>query len=369
MGGGSPRDERCHRHQYDHEDRGAQAEHGPVEVDAFVGIDRPHRSQGSQGRQADRHDQGHRGAQQHGGDHPDQPVARCLHGAGPEGSEHGTLLCAQPELAADDLAGDQKGGQGDDRPERSQGDGFRLDGALRLGHDLGVAVDERRKCRREESGDLADDGGDIAGPALHLYAALGIVDAALEQLARQGGGEEVVGRAALVDVVLHDGVVEDGDAHHLFVHDPHGLDRGRAEGGQLGLGVGVDAHGKHAPHVHVERGGALGAQHQLIGIARVRHAALGHRHLVLVEVQAVDAAVAVARGRRIEVGGIERRAVGLQGEEVDSGLAFHRFDVREPGDLLDQCRLVSRVVAEQRVEQPVRADQVRGVGAGPERGE
>ena len=183
-------------------------------------------------------------------------------------------------------------------------------------------------------------------------------------MAREGGGEEVVRAAADIHVVRDDRAGEDEEPDHLLVYDSGRRHGGGAKRRQLSLSVGVDADGQDAPDVDVESLCRLGGEHYLVGAIRVGHAALRHRHPVLVEVQVVHAPVAVARGGRIEVRGVQRSAVAVQGEEVDPGLALHLFHVRQPGDLPDQRRVVSGIQADRRVEHSGRPDQVGEVAAG-----
>ncbi len=92
-------------------------------------------------------------------------------------------------------------------------------------------------------GNLPCHPGHILSSAFDLHPAFGVVHTARQQLARESRGEEVVGTAADVDVVLDDGGGKDEESDHLFVNDAQGSDSSGAERRQLRLGIGVDADG------------------------------------------------------------------------------------------------------------------------------
>ena len=109
---------------------------------------------------------------------------------------------------------------------------------------------------------------------------------------------------------------------------------------QLYLGVGVDPEPHDIAHVQVHGLGLRRAQHELVGVGRVGQVAGEHGHLVLVEVEAVHAAVAVARAGR-ELGDVLLGcSVGLEGQEVDPRLALHLCHMREMGQRLDDRGLI-----------------------------
>ncbi len=359
-------DHPCDRAQRDDEDRDSEAEYRPVEGDSWIRVDRAHRPERRERREPYSHDSCEQRSEHHCASDADEPVGGRHGRPCANGAQHFTVLGTEAKLAAGHLAGDEQCGEGDYGSEDAEGEGLRLDRALRLVQDTCLGIGERRESLGKNTGDPGCDSGDVPSAAAHPDAAFGVVDTAVQELVGECRGEQVVGRAGRVHVVFDDRAVEKDDPGHLLVYDPLGLDTRRAETGQLRLGVGVDAHREHAAHVHTEGRSPLGAQHELVRPVGVGHPALDHCDLVLIEVHPVHAAVAVAGCRRIEVGGDERAAVSLQRQEVDSGLALHLGYMRQARDRLDHRRVVARVAPDRRIENCGRADQVRRVGAGPE---
>ena len=100
------------------------------------------------------------------------------------------------------------------------------------------------------------------------------------------------------------------------------------------------------------------------GAVGVGHLACDDGDLVLVEVEAVHAAIAVA-GTGRELGDVLfGGAVRPQGQKVDARLALHAADMGETGDAVHYRRFVGFEPG-LGVQDACAADQVRGVGAGP----
>ena len=168
-----------------------------------------------------------------------------------------------------------------------------------------------------------------------------------------------------VDVVLHDGVVEDDRPDQGQVLTYRRLRRHDGSGGAE-LRVGVGAPGNGLPDVQTQ--GACGADghHDLVGPVRVGHAPLDDGHPVLREEEAAHASIHVHVGvlRRLR-----RLSVTVQGFGVHAGVAGDVAHVGQAGDLGDQRAVVAVGVSQERIPERGPEAEVGGVGAGQERRE
>ena len=185
------------------------------------------------------------------------------------------------------------------------------------------------------------------------------VRAAVDELARQGGGGDDGGGRTGIDVVLHDGVVEDDGAHQGEPLAEVGLRGWPAP--RAGLGVGIRAPLGGLPDTEPKGLGCGDGHDDLVRLVWVGHAPLHHARPVLVEeltvVAAVDAEIGLEGSRR----GLP---VGLNGDGVERGIALGVRDVGQMRDLLHQGSVVAGRESKRRgVERRAEA-QVRRVGAG-----
>ncbi len=130
---------------------------------------------------------------------------------------------------------------------------------------------------------------------------------------------------------------------------------------RAGLGVGVGAPGRWSPRRGDPVHGGAHRHHDLVGPVRIGHPSLDDGDPVLVEEDAVDAAVDVHVGR-------SAAAVGspVRGERhaVDVGVALGMADVGQLGDLGHEGTVVAGGEAEGGVPDGGAEAEVGGVGAG-----
>ena len=139
--------------------------------------------------------------------------------------------------------------------------------------------------------ELRFDRRHVAAALVELQEGEREVGAAVVQPPREGRREDDGRGAVGIDLVLHDGVVEDDgpDEGQSFVQ------RGRCVR-RLELGAGVGAPGDGLPDVEAQGVGRTHGHHDLVGPLGVGHPSLQDRDPVLVEVEPVDASVDVEVG-------------------------------------------------------------------------
>ncbi len=135
-----------------------------------------------------------------------------------QGPHGGHLVRSEPDLATDDLAGDEQHGECGDQAEHAEGDRLRLRGPFRLGLDRcgGVHVEPAADVVLE----LGLDRGHASASVLQLQAAHRQGDRAADRPGEhppgEGRGEVHVG-GEQVEVVLDHRVVGHDDAHEPYV--------------------------------------------------------------------------------------------------------------------------------------------------------
>ena len=126
-----------------------EPEHGPVQVHPAPGLDRAHRPEQGERRQADRHGRREQRPGEDGAEDAGQPV-RHRHGRpGAQGPQDLGVAGAGPQLPGDRLSPDQQRREPGNEPEHAERDGLRPDRPLRLG------LDDRGVVDLEDLQDLA----------------------------------------------------------------------------------------------------------------------------------------------------------------------------------------------------------------------
>ncbi len=326
------------RARHDDEREQTETEHGPVEGDPGVGIERPHGTERRQWRQ-------HRGDHDReqrpdtgGRDRAGHAVEDGHRRARTDRTEHVEIVGAGAQLPPDRLARDHERGQRDDRAEDAEGDRVGLDRPFGLRDDRRGDGEGRDLARRREMVDLLLDGRDVARAMIELQADARHGDAAREQGFRQRGGELHCDGACRVDVVPDDVTVEDHDADERRINGPVRLHARGAEPGARGLRVGEDPEARPIADAQPEKARAGRTRDEFIGARGIRHPAFDGAGAVLVEVEPVDA----ARTGAAAAGARDRgRAVGAQRQEVEPDPALDVANVGEPRDLRDDLRVVA----------------------------
>ncbi len=296
MGSGTDRHDRGGSHRQDEEAGRAEAEDGPVRRDPGVGIDGPYRAE--RGQRGEAHGQGQSQQRAGGRRHhrPQDAWGGDRHRAGPDRPQHLGLRAQSAQLAADQLEGDEEGGQAGDAAENAEGDRLGLDGPLGLGC-CDADGDRGRIQHGQHCRECRDHRVDAGAAIRHLEAGARVVDTAPDEAGSEGGREDSQ-RRRVVGVVLHHLVRLDGQAHYGDGDDPVGLDPRGAESGQVGLGVGVDAHPDALADMPADRLGYLRVHVDLVGPGRVGEPALDRAQSILAEEFPTEAAHTVARLRR-----------------------------------------------------------------------
>ena len=149
-------------------------------------------------------------------------------------------------------------------------------------------------------------------------------------------------------------VLDDGDELHIGPHSR--LHRREVEVRRVGLLVGDRADGKDVAQLHAEASRGLGIHHDFVSAMGVGHPTCSNDDSVLVEVQAVDAAVGNQAGAGR--GGV-RMAVGQKLGDVDDRCALDASNVGQVADRVRQRGVIAVVGND--------LEEVGGVPAGEER--
>ncbi len=209
-----PEDHDEHRHP--------EAEHRPVEGDSGVGIVGTHRAQRCQWGQRHGDGDGHQRAHHDGAHDPEQRVARGHERVGTEGAQGALLRSPETQLPADHLTRDEDRSEPGDEAEHGEGDGLGFDGVLGLGDVDGGVVEVVGEFGGDDALELRFDRRHVAAPLVELQVGERVVRTAVVQPPREGRREDDGRRAVGIDLVLHDGVVEDNraDEGEPFVQRP-----------------------------------------------------------------------------------------------------------------------------------------------------
>ena len=211
----------------DDEERERGAQHGPVEADPTVGVDRPNWSNRTDGRQGHSDDEGEDAPREHCAQHPEHSREGDGPGAGPERAQHHEVTVLTRQCACEKSSRNDQGREGGDQAEHAERDSDRFDGAVHLGDDVGGDVEGIRGSPREGLDDLEFDLGDRAGPVFQLQVVVDVVASAGHERSRECRSEDH-GRRVEVDLVEHDLTVEHHGADQVFADAQRWLYLGRA---------------------------------------------------------------------------------------------------------------------------------------------
>ena len=163
-------------------------------------------------------------------------------------------------MAADDLAGDQEGGQCNDPSEHPKGHGLGFDGPFGLGFgDRGHVLGPHRVPVGDQLAGLVCHLGDIVSAA-KAERAERQVGAARRQLTGQRGGEQDLARRKRTEVVLHERAAEHHDADEPDLDGPVCL----PVIATFLLRVGVKPEADDRPDVEAQSAGGLGVHDRLV---------------------------------------------------------------------------------------------------------
>ena len=129
-----------HRAQHRDQRHETETEHGPVEGDARVRIDRPYRPDRCQRGQPNGYGDNQQRTERHRAQDADEPVDGRHDRPRPQCPEHLAVVRVPTDQAGDDLATDRHRGEGGDEPEHGEGDRLGADDALGFRHE-GAFVD------------------------------------------------------------------------------------------------------------------------------------------------------------------------------------------------------------------------------------
>ena len=149
-----------------------------------------------------------------------------------------------------------------------------------------------REFGGDDALDLRFDRRHVAAPLVELQVGERVVRTAVLQPPREGRREDDGRGAVGIDLVLHDGVVEDDgpdEGQSFVVH-------GRCVRRRLELGIGIGAPGDGLPDVEAQGIGGTHGHHDFVGPLGVGHASLQDRDPVQVGVEPVDASVDIEVG-------------------------------------------------------------------------
>ena len=190
--------------------------------------------------------------------------------------------------------------------------------------------------------------------------------ATVPDLSRESRGDDDGRVVRHVRVVLHDRVVEVDDADQREVGACCRRRRGAAVE-RATLRVGEEAPRNPLAEVQAAKGGRARRCHDLVGVARVGHAARHDTDTVHIEVEAADwsehveSDVAVG-DRRVDL------SIGLEGHRVDPDVGRDMSNAGQRGNSLDDRSVVPGRVAERRVVERRSHRQVGGVRRSQEGG-